>query len=67
MALLDDLKGLLSPAEFAKIQGNSAVATRLARGEEWSVTMTAMSRQWLQWSIRLRRAAHRRPPLGSSI
>ena len=34
MALLDDLKGLLSPAEFAKIQGNSAVATRLARGEE---------------------------------
>ncbi len=34
MALLDDLKGILSPAEFAKIQGNSAVATSLARGQE---------------------------------
>ena len=34
MALLDDLKGLLSPAEFAKIQGNLAVATSLARGQE---------------------------------
>jgi hypothetical protein len=34
MALLDDLKGILSPAEFAKIEGNSAVATRLARGQE---------------------------------
>ena len=34
MALLDDLKGILSPAEFAKIQGNPAVATSLARGQE---------------------------------
>lgn len=34
MAILDDLKGLLSPAEFAKIEGNSAIATRLTRGEE---------------------------------
>ena len=34
MALLDDLKGLLSPEEFAKIAGNSAVATRITRGDE---------------------------------
>ncbi len=34
MALLDDLKGILSPEEFAKIQGNATVATRIARGDE---------------------------------
>ena len=34
MALLDDLKGLLSPAEFAKIEGNQTIATRLTRGDE---------------------------------
>lgn len=33
MAILDDLKGLLSPAEFAKLEG-SPVATRLTRGDE---------------------------------
>ena len=33
MALLDDLRGILSPEEFAKIQGSS-VATRLTRGSE---------------------------------
>ena len=33
MALLDDLRGILSPEEFAKIQG-SPVATRLTRGSE---------------------------------
>ena len=33
MALLDDLKGILSPEEFSKIQG-SPVATRLTRGSE---------------------------------
>lgn len=35
MALLDDLKGLLSPDEFAKIQGNPKVASRIARGDEY--------------------------------
>lgn len=35
MALLDDLKGLLSPAEFEKIQGNTAMASRIARGDEY--------------------------------
>ena len=34
MALLDDLRGILSPDEFAKLQGNPAVATRIARGDE---------------------------------
>jgi hypothetical protein len=34
MALIDDLEGLLSPAEFAKIKGNTAVATRIAKGDE---------------------------------
>lgn len=34
MALLDDLKGILSPEEFAKIQGNAAVSTRIAKGDE---------------------------------
>lgn len=35
MALIDDLKGLLSPEEFAKIQGNPKMATRIARGDEY--------------------------------
>ncbi len=35
MALLDDLKGMLTPEEFAKIQGNTAVASRIARGDEY--------------------------------
>ena len=35
MALLDELRGLLSPEEFAKIQGNPKVASRIARGDEY--------------------------------
>jgi hypothetical protein len=34
MAILDDLKGILSPAEFAKLEGNAAVKTKLTRGDE---------------------------------
>lgn len=34
MALLDDLKGILSPAEFAKLEGNATVKTRIERGDE---------------------------------
>jgi hypothetical protein len=34
MALIDDLEELLSPEEFAKIKGNTAVATRITRGDE---------------------------------
>lgn len=32
--ILDDLKGILSPAEFEKLQGNAAIATRISRGDE---------------------------------
>ena len=34
MALLDDLKGLLSPEEFAKIEGNAALKTRVEKSDE---------------------------------
>jgi len=34
MALLDDLKGILSPEDFAKIQSNAAVSSRIAKGDE---------------------------------
>lgn len=33
-SILDDLKGVLSPEEFAKIEGNAALKTRVARGDE---------------------------------
>ena len=34
MALLDDLRGILSAAEFAKLEADAAVKTRLERGDE---------------------------------
>jgi hypothetical protein len=34
MAILDDLKGLLSPAEFAKIEGNAAIKARVDKADE---------------------------------
>ncbi len=34
MALLDDLKGILSPEEFAKLDGNAALKPRMTRGDE---------------------------------
>lgn len=34
MAILDDLKGVLSPEDFAKIEGNTALRTKLTKGEE---------------------------------
>ena len=34
MALLDDLKGLLSPEDLAKIEGNPAIKNRIAKGDE---------------------------------
>jgi hypothetical protein len=34
MAILDDLKGILSPAEYEKIAGNAAMKTKLEKGEE---------------------------------
>jgi hypothetical protein len=33
-SILDDLKGILSPAEFAKLEASEAVKTRIARGDE---------------------------------
>lgn len=33
-ALLDELKGILSAEEFAKLEGNAAMKTRLERGDE---------------------------------
>lgn len=34
MAILDDLKGILSPEDFAKIEGNESLRTRVTRGDE---------------------------------
>lgn len=34
MALLDDLKGILSAEDFAKLEGNAALKTRITRGDE---------------------------------
>jgi hypothetical protein len=34
MAILDDLKGILSPEDFAKINGNAAIKTKLEKGDE---------------------------------
>lgn len=34
MALLDDLKGILSPAEYEKLTANAAISTRISRGDE---------------------------------
>ena len=33
-SILDDLKGILTPEEFAKVQGRQDLATRLTRGDE---------------------------------
>lgn len=34
MAILDDLKGVLSAEEFSKLEGNAVLKTRLSRGDE---------------------------------
>jgi hypothetical protein len=33
-SILDDLKGILSPAEYSKLEANGAIKARIARGEE---------------------------------
>lgn len=33
-SILDDLKGILSPAEYAKLEASEAVKTRISRGDE---------------------------------